>query len=100
MAQQPSLAWRLVQHAWAKVRHTTQNIDDSPFKVPWRSWLFAGTVVTVLYTIDIPEHARRMAAERERARLDALGLGSVHRELEGGGYLMRDGSIRRSLDDE
>lgn len=95
-----AFARRLLQSAWERVRHTTQNIDDSPVKVPWRSWGFAATVVTVLYTIDIPEHARRMASEKERKRLDALGMRSVHRELDGGGYLMRDGSIRKSLDDD
>lgn len=91
---------RLAAEVWSRVKHTTQNIDDSPFKLPWRSWLFAGTFVTILYTIDIPEHARRMSAEKERKRLDALGMKNVHREIDGGGYLMRDGSIRKSLDDD
>jgi hypothetical protein len=85
---------------WERMRHTTQNIDDSEFKIPWRSWVFAGFFVATLYTIDIPEHARRLGEERERKRLDELGMHNVHKELGDGRYLMRDGSIRKGLDGE
>ncbi|KAJ1623155.1 hypothetical protein T492DRAFT_912848 [Pavlovales sp. CCMP2436] len=93
-----ALARRVFSACWETVRHTTQNIDDSPFKVPWRSWLVAGTVVTVLYTIDIPDIARRKADDNERKRLDLLGMRNVHRELPDGRYLMRDGSICKTLE--
>lgn len=59
------------------------------------AWAVAGVVISALYVIDLPEHARRHVRERERRHLDEQGLHDVHRELDGGRWLMRDGSIVR-----
>mmetsp|Transcript_4044 Transcript_4044/g.11491 ORF Transcript_4044/g.11491 Transcript_4044/m.11491 type:complete len:99 (-) Transcript_4044:796-1092(-) len=82
--------------AWRFMRPFFQNADDSPFKMPWKSWLAAGCIISTLYAIDLPEHARRLKEERERKRLDAAGMPNVQRELGDGRYLMRDGSIQTS----
>lgn len=86
---------RWAQRLWAQAKQTTQNIDDSPVKLPWRSWLAAAVIISALYSIDVPEHARRYKAQRERTRLDALGMKDVQRDLGDGRLLMNDGSIRK-----
>jgi hypothetical protein len=83
---------------WSKLKPLTQNIDDSEFKIPWRSWGFAAFVVTTLYSIDLPDHARQYGEARERKRLDSLGMPNVQKELGDGRYLMRDGSIKKGPD--
>mmetsp|Transcript_23491 Transcript_23491/g.69219 ORF Transcript_23491/g.69219 Transcript_23491/m.69219 type:complete len:112 (-) Transcript_23491:149-484(-) len=91
----PSLRLReRAAQVWARARILTQNADDSPFQIPWKSWIAAGMIISALYAVDLPEHARRLKEGRERARLDEMGMPDVHRELGDGRYLMRDGSIR------